>query len=160
VTSESGPPVAPTRREPPVSPESAPFWDATRRGVFLLQWCEHCDRPVFYPRAVCPRCATPAAAMTWREASGRGTVHAAVVEHRPERAGATFAGGRPYCVALVDLQEGVRIMSNVVGCVPDDVHTGMAVSLVWEPLSDGRQLPLFEPLAAGERDATGEDTSR
>ena len=46
------PGVAPSRREPPVSPESAPFWEATRRGVFLLQWCGACDRPVFYPRAL------------------------------------------------------------------------------------------------------------
>jgi uncharacterized OB-fold protein len=103
--------------------------------------------------------------MTWREASGRGTVHAAVVEHRPERAGAAFAGGQPYCVALVDLEEGVRVMTNVVGCAPDDVHAGMAVALAWEPLSDGRQLPLFQPVPSGEpaaavENVVVEDTAR
>ncbi len=144
------PGVAPLRREPPVSPESAPFWEATRRGIFLLQWCTQCDRPVFYPRALCPRCGTPAAGLTWREASGRATVHAAVVEHRPDAAGAAFSGGQPYCVALVDLEEGVRVMTNVVGCAPGDVDAGMAVTLTWEPLSDGRQLPLFEPASAGD----------
>ena len=149
----------PSRREPPVSPESEPFWEATRRGVFLLQWCNACDRPVFYPRAVCPGCGMPASAMTWREASGRATVHAAVVEHRPEAAGAAFAGGQPYCVALVDLEEGVRMMTNVVGCAPDDVRTGMAVTLTWEPLSDGRRLALFEPASAGEQVATVEDAA-
>ena len=151
------PGVAPLRREPPVSPESAPFWEATRRGVFLLQWCTQCDEPVFYPRAACPRCGPPAAGLTWREASGRATVHAAVVEHRPDAAGAAFSGGQPYCVALVDLEEGVRMMTNVVGCAPDDVSAGMAVTLTWEPLSDGRQLPLFEPVPAGQRAASVPD---
>ena len=96
--------------------------------------------------------------MTWREASGRARVHAAVVEHRPEAAGAAFAGGQPYCVALVDLEEGVRIMTNVVGCAPGDVQAGMAVTLTWEPLSDGRRLPLFEAASGGERVATVEDS--
>jgi hypothetical protein len=86
--------------------------------------------------------------LEWREASGRATVHAAVVEHRPEAAGASFSDGAPFCIALVDLEEGVRMMTNVVGCPPGDVHSGMAVTVNWEPLSDGRQLALFQP--AGE----------
>jgi uncharacterized OB-fold protein len=48
-------------------------------------------------------------------------------------------------VALVDLEEGVRMMTNVIGCPPDEVHSGMAVTVTWEPLRDGRQLPLFRP---------------
>ncbi len=83
--------------------------------------------------------------LEWRQASGRGTVYSAVVENRPEAAGAAFSGGQPYCVALVDLDEGVRMLTNVVGCPPEDVRCGLAVSVTWEPLSDGRQLPLFEP---------------
>jgi uncharacterized OB-fold protein len=83
--------------------------------------------------------------MDWRTASGRATVHAAVVEHRPGASGAQFSGGEPYCVALVDLLEGVRMMTNIVGCPPDDVRVGMPVTVTWEPLSDGRHLPLFEP---------------
>ena len=63
----------------------------------------------------------------------------------PRRPGPTFSGGQPYCVALVDLEEGVRMLTNVVGCPPDEVHIGMAVTVTWEPLSDGRQLPLFAP---------------
>jgi hypothetical protein len=87
----------------------------------------------------------PESALEWRTASGRATVYAAVVEHRPEASGAAFSGGAPYCVALVDLEEGIRMMTNVVGCPPDEVHSGMAVGVRWEPLSDGRQLPLFGP---------------
>jgi hypothetical protein len=140
-------PAAPTRFEPPVGAESGPFWEATRTGRLLVQWCTACDRGVFYPRAFCPHCAAPESALEWRTASGRATVYAAGVEHKPEASGATFSGGEPYCVALVDLEEGIRMMTNVVGCPPDEVHSGMAVAVTWEPLSDGRQLPLFRPRA-------------
>jgi uncharacterized OB-fold protein len=137
---------APTRFEPPVGAESGPFWEATREGHLLVQWCTACDRGIFYPRAFCPRCAAPGSALEWRTASGRATVHAAVVEHRPAAAGARFSGGEPYCVALVDLEEGVRMLTNVVGCPPGEVRAGMPVTVTWEPLSDGRQLPLFRPV--------------
>jgi uncharacterized OB-fold protein len=136
---------APTRFEPPVGAESGPFWEATREGRLLVQWCTACDRGVFYPRVFCPHCAAPGSALAWRAASGRATVYAAVVEHRPEAARVSFSGGEPYCVALVDLEEGVRMLTNVVGCLPSDVRCGMAVTVAWEPLSDGRQLPLFRP---------------
>jgi uncharacterized OB-fold protein len=136
---------APTRFEPPVGVESAPFWEATREGRLLVQWCTACDRGVFYPRVFCPHCAAGPESLEWRSASGRATVYAAGVEHRPEAAGAAFSEGKPYCVALVDLEEGVRMLTNVVGCPPEDVTCGMALALTWEPLSDGRRLPLFEP---------------
>jgi uncharacterized OB-fold protein len=136
--------AAPTRFEPPVGAESGPYWEATREGRLLVQWCTACDRGLFYPRTLCPHCGA-SGPLEWREASGRAIVHAAVVEHRPELAGAAFAQGEPFCIALVDLEEGVRMMTNVVGCPPDDVTIGMAVTVTWEPLSDGRQLALFRP---------------
>ena len=126
-----------------------------------MQWCTACDRGIFYPRALCPYCggagtASPEAApLEWREASGRATVHAAVVEHRPEAAGAAFADGAPFCIALVDLEEGVRMMSNIVGCPPAEVSSGMAVTVTWEPLSDGRQLALFRPVGPAGDDGEG-----
>ena len=153
-----------TRFEPPVGDESGPYWEATREGRFLVQWCTVCDRGVFFPRAFCPYCPVPGDTATtgrlgdtleWREASGRATVHAAVVEHRPEAAGVSFSGGEPYCIALIDLEEGVRMMTNIVGCPPDDVHSGMAVTVSWEPLSDGRQLALFRPAGTDAPAAAG-----
>ena len=135
----------PTRFEPPIGAESGPFWEATRQERLLVQWCTACDRGIFYPRAFCPHCASGPGGLEWRTASGRATVYSAVVENRPEAAGAAFSGGEPYCVALVDLDEGVRMLSNVVGCPPQDVHCGMAVQVAWEPLSDGRRLPVFTP---------------
>ena len=135
----------PSRFEPPIGVEGVAFWEATREKRLLVQWCTSCDRGVFYPRVFCPHCVAGTGALEWRTASGRATVYAAVVEHRPEAAGANFSDGKPYCVALVDLEEGVRMLTNVVGCSPDDVRSGMPVTVTWEPLSDGRQLPLFEP---------------
>ena len=133
-----------TRFEPPIGAESGPFWEATREGRLLVQWCTACDRGIFFPRTLWPYCGA-AGPLPWREASGRGSIHAAVVEHRPDLAGAAFARGEPFCIALVDLEEGVRMMTNVVGCPPDDVCIGMAVTVTWERLSDGRQLALFRP---------------
>jgi uncharacterized OB-fold protein len=150
-----------TRMEPPVGAESGPFWEATREGTLLVQWCTSCDRGVFYPRFFCPYCKAAGlddsaagqsgqsggSTLEWRTASGRAIVHAATVEHNPAATGATFSHGEPYVVALVDLDEGVRMMTNIVGCAPEDVRPGMAVTVTWEPLSDGRQLPLFTPAA-------------
>jgi uncharacterized protein len=137
---------APTRMmEPPVGADSGPFWEATREGRLLVQWCTACDKAIFYPRSFCPICGAESSALEWRTASGRATVYAVTVEHKPAATGTTFSGGEPYTVALVELEEGVRMMTNVIGCPADDVRIGMAVTVTWEPLSDGRQLPQFTP---------------
>lgn len=128
--------------EPPTSEVTEPFWQATRSKRFLLQWCRTCEEPVFYPREACPRCW--GTELEWRPASGDGRVYAVSVQHRPAMPLPAFTQG-PYAVALIELAEGPRVMSNVVGCPPDDVIVGMAVTLAWEGLTDGRNLPQFEP---------------
>jgi uncharacterized protein len=127
--------------EPPVTDESAPFWDATRERRFVLPWSVARDVPMWFPRRVDP--AAPDRPVEWREASGQGTVYAASVHHKVGP-GRDPAEG-PYVVALVELAEGARVMANVFGCPPDDVVVGMPVTLVWQPLSDGRHLPQFTP---------------
>jgi hypothetical protein len=82
-------------------------------------------------------------AIEWRPATGDGVVYSYSIDHRPPPVG--FSMGKPFVVALVELQEGVRLMTNIVGCPPERVEVGTEVSVTWEPLSDGRQLPLFEP---------------
>jgi uncharacterized OB-fold protein len=129
-----------TRFEPPISAVAEPFWDATREGRLLLQWCTACARPVWYPREVCPRCL--GSTLEWRESHGRGVVYAYTVEHKAQ----TRALEAPYVVALVELDEGVRLLSNVVGRPPERVAVGDRVQVTWETLPDGRQLPLFEPV--------------
>jgi uncharacterized OB-fold protein len=130
-----------TLREPPVSDESASFWDATRDRRFVLPWCTECGVAIWYPRLTCPRCL--GSAIEWRETSGAATVYACSVHGKPGVGRVEEEG--PYVVALVDLDEGVRMMTNVVECPPGDVTIGMRVVLAWEPLSDGRHLPVFRP---------------
>ncbi|HET6949576.1 MAG TPA: OB-fold domain-containing protein [Acidimicrobiales bacterium] len=127
--------------EPPASEAAAPFWDATREQRLVLPYSAVTGEPVWYPREADP--ADPRRPFEWREASGAGTVYAVSVQHKPGP-GRDPAEG-PYAVALVDLDEGVRMMSNVVDCPPDEVTVGMAVRVVWHPLSDGRHLPQFAP---------------
>jgi hypothetical protein len=131
--------------EPPIGADSGPFWEATREGRLVLQWCTACEEAIFYPRAFCPGCGAVGEGLEWRPASGRATVYAQTVEHNPAASGAQFSGGQPYVVALVELEEGVRMLTNIVGCDPESVQPGLAVRLTWEALSDGRRLPLFEP---------------
>ena len=129
------------RLEPPISEAAEHFWEATKQERFLIQWCDACAAPIFYPREVCPRCLS-SESLDWRQAKGTGTVYAFSVQHRP--ANPTMADRVPYTVALIELDEGIRLMSNVTGD-PEAVHVGMPVSVTWEPLSDGRNLPQFQP---------------
>ena len=122
---------------PEPSSVSAPFWAATENRELAMQRCDSCDQLVWYPRLVCPHCG--GFALTWERLSGRGVVYASSVHHRP--AHPAFADRVPYSVVLVDLDEGVRIMSNVFGQTP---AVGDAVSVAWLPLGDGRHLPTFE----------------
>ena len=129
----------PRRFEPPVTPTSEPFWEATRENRFLLQWCIDCGHAIFYPREVCPRCL--GGRLEWRPSSGSGVVYTFTVEYNPQNPNLT----PPYTIALIDLDEGVRMMSNLVGCPPQQIRVGMRVRISWERLSDGRHLPQFEP---------------
>lgn len=127
------------RIEPPVTSVTTPFWEATRDQQLVLPWCTECDAAFFYPREVCPRCL--GASIEWKPASGKGTVYAVTVEHSPQNP--AMAAMAPYAVALVDLAEGVRLLSNIVGGPAEEVAVGDQVTIAWEPLSDGRHLPLF-----------------
>ena len=127
--------------EPPESDHGRPFWDATRDERLLIPHSTETGRPFWFPREVAPD--TLGADIDWREASGRGVVHAVSVQHKAGPGRDPDEG--PYAVALVDLPEGVRLMTNVVGCDPDDVTVGMAVRVAWHELSDGRKLPMFTP---------------
>lgn len=130
-----------TRMEPAITQGSESFWDATQRRQLVLPWCRECSRFFWYPRPACPGCL--GTDIEWRTASGKGVVYAVTVVHKAQNP--LMADRAPYPVVLVDLEEGVRMMSNVVGVDAGEVHIGMAVRLTWEELSDGRNLPLFEP---------------
>lgn len=124
---------------PPPIGATRPYWDAARDRELVLQRCAACGRLIHHPREACPTCLGQE--FTWDRASGRGTVHATSVHHVPF--GQLTAEECPYVVAFVDLEEGVRILTNLVGDGADEVHSGDPVVLAWSPLDDGHALPVF-----------------
>jgi uncharacterized OB-fold protein len=118
----------------------ARYRDAAREGRLLLQRCAACRRFVHYPRLACPHCR--GLALDWVEASGRGTVYAFSVVRQPPSE--QWSGRVPYVLALIALEEGPRMMANVVGCAVDDVRCDLPVTVVFEE-RDGRVLPQFRP---------------
>ncbi|GAA5130973.1 Zn-ribbon domain-containing OB-fold protein [Alloalcanivorax gelatiniphagus] len=125
---------------PQASPLSQPFWDGCRERRLRLQYCPDSDRWVFYPRALDPH--SWSTNLQWRDASGRGTVASFIVVHKPGHP--AFQDEVPYVVALIDLEEGPRMLSNVVGCAPDQVRIGQPVRVHWVE-QGGEVLPKFIP---------------
>jgi uncharacterized OB-fold protein len=119
---------------------SAPFWAAAAEGKVLFQECPKCGHRQFYPRAMCTACAaTPA----WREASGRGTVHTFTIIR--QNWAKPFKDELPYVVAMIELDEGVKMMTNLTDCDVDDVHIGMAVEAYAEKVEDGLGVLFWRP---------------
>lgn len=116
---------------------TAQFWEGVAEGVLRVQRCDDCGRHVFYPRAVCPHCGSTW--LSWVEASGAGEVHAFTVVHR---APADYRDEAPYVVALVDLEEGVRMMTRLVDVEPAAVRVGMPVEVA---IRGEPRLPHFRP---------------
>jgi uncharacterized OB-fold protein len=132
----------PERPGPIVTPETADYWAAGHRGVLLIGSCGSCGDVFFPPRAVCPQCWESGAEST--AASGRGRVYAFSVVHQNRSPG--FRDNLPYVVALVELDEGLQLTTNLVGCDPDQVRVGMPVGVVFQPLDDKVSIPLFRPV--------------
>jgi uncharacterized OB-fold protein len=119
----------------------APFWEAAQRHVLSAPWCDNCERPVLYPRELCPRC--HATTPTWRSLSGRGQIYAYAVEHR--RWNPEMDLDPPYVVALVELEEGARLLTNIVELADGKARprVGAAVKVEWHERQDGRTIPRF-----------------
>lgn len=125
---------------PPVNPETEPFWEATAEGRLLLKRCSDCGKAFHYPRARCPACDSPDT--EWFEASGRGSVYSYTVTRQT---GGEYADATPYVLAYVELDEGPRIMTNVVDCDVDEVSIGQDVRVVFHDTGEGNALPRFTP---------------
>jgi uncharacterized protein len=124
---------------PEPSSFTGPFWEATRERRLLLQYCNVARKFQHYPRPV--SIYTGRKTIEWREVAGAGTVYAFTVTHRAPPA---FRGREPYVVATIELDEGVRLMSNVVGPAAADVRVGARVRLCWSPMTGGFNFPTFE----------------
>jgi len=127
----------------PITPEAKPFWDGLREGRLLLPRCGACGHVFFYPRVLCPRC--HASDIGWIQATGKGTLHAFEIAYQAfNRA---WKVRPPWVLAMVELAEGPRLMSNLVNIEPDPrvIRCDMPVQVVFSRLTDEITLPLFEP---------------
>jgi uncharacterized protein len=127
---------------PVPNPDNAGFWDACRQGELRLQRCTQCGGWRHHPRPMCPECGS--LSYEWAKASGRGIVHTFTIVHRPTLP--AFEDRLPYNVIAVRLDEGVFMVSNLVDCPPEELCIGLAVEVVFEPLSEEITLPKFRPL--------------
>ncbi|MGE0416235.1 MAG: Zn-ribbon domain-containing OB-fold protein [Acetobacteraceae bacterium] len=132
-----------TRPVPIPDDISAPFFDGARQGRLMLQHCTACGKWSFPVRERCPHCF--AASLEWRAASGRGTLYTYAIMHQVMNPG--FAADVPYNVSQVDLEEGVRMVSNVVGVPNDQLRIGMKLEAVFEDVGENVSIPKFRPVA-------------
>jgi hypothetical protein len=126
---------------PPVNPETKPFWDATSQARLLVKQCQDCQSLIWYPRAICPECSS--LRTSWLQVSGRGRIYSYSVNHRGE---GLYQGCGPYVLAYVELDEGPRMMTNVVETDDRELAVGMPVEVVFHGTSEGSALPRFRPL--------------
>lgn len=126
---------------PQPAPESAPYWKAAAKHRFELPRCNTCGKYWFPPSRSCPHCL--AADFAFAPASGRGKVYSFVTFHRVYHP--AFAGEVPYVVALVELEEGPRLLTNIVGIEPEAVRCEMPVKVVYDDVADNLAVPKFTP---------------
>jgi hypothetical protein len=129
---------------PRPTPETRPFWDGARAHKLMLPWCRSCGEPHFYPRAICPSCLS--SELEWREAGGNGKLHTYVINHKPAKG---FTA--PYVIAVVELEEGPRMLSNVLTDgppEPDTLRIDMPLTVVFDDVTPTITLPRFRPVAA------------
>lgn len=122
---------------------SRPFWEAARRHELLIQRCSGCGRHVFYPRYNCPHC--DSRGLVWDKVSGRGRVYTYTIARRPTHP--AFADRVPYVIAIVELEEGPRVTTNIVDCEVDAVRIDMPVEVTFWDVSDEVSLVMFRPAA-------------
>lgn len=128
---------------PKPTPETKHFWDGTLAGELRLQRCDACRHVYFPPRPFCPKCASRKVSVF--KASGRATLYSYVINHRP-----TPGFTAPYSIAVVELAEGPRMMTNIVGCpqTPEALQLDMPLEVTFEKQTDEIALPLFKPAGA------------
>ena len=120
---------------------SKPFWDATKKHEVVLPRCNKCSNTFFYPRETCPNCLSND--LDWSKASGRGRVHTFTIVEQPVHRG--FMEDVPHVYAIIQLDEGVRLPSNVVDCAVDDVYIDMPVVAVFDDVTPDVTLVKFKP---------------
>lgn len=131
---------------PEPTPETAPYWDGCKQHELRIQFCTECSNYFFYPRLFCPTCLSDA--VEWRTVSGKGTLLTYVLSARPAPG---FENELPYAIAIVQLDEGPHLMTNIVNTeiTPQNLPAGMPVEVVFDDVNERISIPKFQPAAAG-----------
>lgn len=117
------------------------FWKAAKRHELLIQRCQSCNEHIFYPRELCPRCLS--SNLEWVKASGRGRVYSYTVVRQAAHPG--FSADVPYILAIIELDEGPRMTSNLVECQIEDAMVDMPVTVVFDDVTPEMSLVKFRP---------------
>lgn len=129
------------REIPQPTPESQPFWDGAVHGELRIQRCNQCEQFWFPPSNRCQRCWSED--VTWRAVSGHAELYTFTVFRRAYSP--SLKEQLPYVVGIVELEEGPRLVTNIVGCEPEEVRVGMPLRVVFRDIGDGFALHGFEP---------------
>jgi uncharacterized OB-fold protein len=137
----------------PITPESRPYWDGLKEGKLMLPRCGECRQAFFYPRILCPRCHSRR--IEWFQASGKGRLHSFGIGHQSFNK--AFKASTPYVLAMIELEEGPRMMSNLINVVADPaaIACDMPVQVVFHKLTDDVTISLWEPATAAARAGQG-----
>ncbi|HEY6394080.1 MAG TPA: Zn-ribbon domain-containing OB-fold protein [Candidatus Binataceae bacterium] len=126
---------------PHIDEENRPWWEALQRHELYVQKCRDCGLVRYYPRAQCTQCLS--ARIEWIKSSGRGKVYTFTVTNQNQAAG--FRESLPYIMAYVELDEGVKMLTNLVDCRPEQVKIGIPVEVVYEDVTPDVTLAKFRP---------------
>jgi uncharacterized OB-fold protein len=130
-----------TKPLPVRTEENAPFWDSAKRHALEIQRCCGCGSFRYPVAEYCPRCLSPET--EWTPISGKGSVYSFIIVH--QRYDPSFADDLPYNVAVVELDEGPRLVSNIVGIPNGEIRVGMPLAITYEDVTDEFTLPKFKP---------------
>lgn len=132
-----------TKPLPGTDEENKPFWDYCKQHELRMQKCLQCGKIRYPVSPICPHCLHLES--EWVKLSGKGRVYSFTIVRRAAHPG--FAGEVPYTVAIIETEEGTRLISNVVGCKPEDVKVDMPVEVIFEDITEEFALPKFKPAA-------------
>ncbi|HZW58585.1 MAG TPA: Zn-ribbon domain-containing OB-fold protein [Nitrososphaerales archaeon] len=119
-----------------------PFWEAAKRDKLVMQHCDKCRTFVWYPRPLCPNCGSTE--LKWNEMSGEGKIYSFTIVRQALRNPFDFRGRLPLILALIDLDEGPKILSNVIDANIERISIGSKVSVVYFENPEGLTLPVFK----------------
>lgn len=126
--------------EPMVTPETEPYWNGLAEGAVRLPYCLSCDTVIWYPRSQCPACGGND--LEWRDCTGNGTIYSFSIARRTP---GSWGKVTPYVLAYVELDEGPRVMTNIVTDDPDSLVCGQSVTALFEPTGEGMAVLRFVP---------------